>query len=402
VPSDALQPADPVTTQAVQSHVDEANLVALASGMVPFASQIPNEGQLAEFLSGEMRKLGCFDEVILQPVVAGRCNVIGVVRGSGTGKNMLLNGHLDIPHPYGTWSRDPYQPAVEDGWLYGLGLGDMKAAVACQIIAAAAVARSGVARAGDLVVSAVVHHDVCGLGTKFFLSSWDEPIHAAINGEPSDLKLQVAHGGAWQFEITVRGRAAHISRSEDGVNAISKMMTILRSLDASRLTYDPAQAVPGLPRLVVGEVQGGSSPSRTAERCTARGDIRIVPRMTPASLKADLERLIADLRTLDPELVAEVRGLVYQRPFRIDADATIVQLVRWAHETVTGRDAVITDGLPVSSYVTDSSDLLRAGIPTVVYGPSDWQTVPDERVRVDDLVTAARVYALAAARFIGG
>ena len=79
-----------------------------------------------------------------------------------------------------------------------------------------------------------------------------------------------------------------------------------------------------------------------------------------------------------------------------------MRAVRRAHADVSGSEAVVSAGLPVSGYVTDSSDFLRHGIPTAVYGPGDWTVDPDERIRIDDLVTATRVYALAATRFMLG
>jgi len=386
----------------VVDFVDADGLLELARGITRFPSQIPNEGPLGEYVYAEMRALGCYDEVILQPVVPGRYNVIGIVRGSGQGPNLALNGHLDIPAPMGAWTRDPYEPSVEDGWLYGLGLTDMKGAVACMVKAGEALARARLGLPGDLVVAIVIHHNVCGLGTKFFLETWDQPIHAAINGEPTNLQVQVAHGGAWQFEITTRGRAAHNSRQESGIHANDKMLAILRELTVGALSYDRADTIAGLPRIVVGVLEGGKSPSRTSELCVARGDIRIGPGMTQETLLADVRRIIARLRERDPELEAEVRGLTYQRPFRIDPEAPIVRAVRRAHADVSGAEAVVSAGLPVSGYVTDSSDFLRHGIPTAIYGPGDWKVDPDERIRVADLVTATRVYALAAARFLAG
>ena len=108
------------------AHIDTDELVALAGGLARIPSQIPNEGTVANYLAAEMRKSGAFDEVNLQDVVAGRPNVIGVVRGSGGGPNILLNGHIDTGAPSGEWSRDPYDAYVEDGYLYGFGLTDMK------------------------------------------------------------------------------------------------------------------------------------------------------------------------------------------------------------------------------------------------------------------------------------
>jgi len=385
---------------AVADLVDVDALLSIAAGMVRFPSQIPNEAALGAFVVERMRSIGGFDEVIVQPVIGDRVNVIGIVRGSGSGPNIVLNGHLDVGAPLGAWTRDPYEPEIEDGFLYGHGLSDMKGAVAAQIAAASAIARSPLKRSGDVVVTAVIHHDVCGLGTKFFLGSWDRPIHAAINGEPTDLKIQLAHGGAWQFELVTYGRAVHSSRKEDGINAITAMARVMAALDDSVLTHDPELEFGGLPRLVIGQIEGGTSPSRTAERCAIRGDIRTLPGMTQETLLADLERVLESLRADHPDFKAEVRGTVYQRPFRVDEASPVVGLIQSAHRDVVGRDPDVTDELPVSAYVTDSTDLARAGIPTVLYGPCAWRTDPNERVRVDDLVTAARVYAVAALRFV--
>jgi acetylornithine deacetylase/succinyl-diaminopimelate desuccinylase-like protein len=385
---------------AVADAVDEAALVELTSELAQFPSHIPDEGELGVFLHEKLLGFGCFDEVRLQPVVPGRFNVIATLRGRGGGRNLLLNGHTDVPLPTGRWARDPYSGAVEDGVVHGVGLTDMKGAIASMAHAGLALAESSVDRRGDLVFSAVIHHNVCGLGTRFFLSSWDRPLHAAINGEPTDLHIQVAHGGAWQFQLTTRGKAAHLSRH--GVNAISKMVRLVDALHVDRLTYDPDRMLEGLPRIVVGMIEGGIGPSRTAEKCVARGDVRLGPGMSEDSLRADFAAVVAELQAADPELIAEIDGLSYQRPFAVDRDHEIVALVADAHAAATGSGSPppIDDGLPVSSYVTDSSDLVKAGIPTAIYGPGDWRGEPDETIAVADLVTAARTYAAAAARFL--
>jgi acetylornithine deacetylase len=390
------------SVEAVLDSVDPDRLVELARGMVRIPSQIPNEGPLAEFLAAEMRRSGAFDEVFLQTVVPGRPNVVGVIRGDEDGPNVALNGHMDSLLPIGAWTRDPYSPDVEDGWLYGLSLTDMKAGLACLIEAAQAVARAAVHRKGSIVVTAVMHHGIPGLGTKFFLASWDRPIHAAINGEPTNLKVQTAHGGAWQFELTTYGVPVHNSRREEGVDAIRKMLRVLADLDESCLTVDRSRAIPGLPRMVVGVIEGGPAPSRTAATCLARGDIRISPGMTQDTLLADFERYLDRLRADDPELKVTVSPVVYQRPYRVADDAPIVRTMADAHRLVTGQPASISDGLPASAYVTDAPDFVRHGAATVVYGPGDWKVEPDERIRIEDMVTAARAYAVAIARIVSG
>ena len=122
--------------------------------------------------------------------------------------------------------------------------------------------------------------------------------------------------------------------------------------------------------------------------------------MTAETLTADFKRVIASIADDDPDFRADLRTLVYQRPFRIDPDAPVVGLTAQAHRDVTGEEPATSAGLPVSSYVTDSADIVRFGIPTIVYGPSDWRVVPDERISIAEMVTATKVYALAAARVV--
>jgi acetylornithine deacetylase len=388
--------------QRVLDHVDPDALLDLARGMVRIPSQIPNEGPLAEFLAAEMERSRAFDEVILQTVMPGRPNVIGVVHGQSDGPNVVLNGHMDSLQPIGHWTRDPYSPNVEDGWLYGLSLTDMKAGLAALVEAARAIGRAKAGLRGSVTVTAVMHHGIPGIGTKYFLDAWDRPIHVAINGEPTDLKVQIAHGGCWQFQLTILGTPVHNSRREEGVDAIRKMLRVLDGLDESILTFDREHSISGLPRMVVGVIEAGPAPSRTADRCIARGDIRISPGMTQQTLVRDFERYLDTLRARDPQLKVTVSQIVHQRPYQIAAEAPVVRALSEAACQVTGRTPTLSDGLPASAYVTDAPDFMRNGIPTVVYGPGDWKVEPDERIRVDDVLTAARVYALTAARIASG
>lgn len=386
--------ADPLTG------ITDELVVDIARDLLRFPSTLGDEGPAGEWLAVKMRVLG-YEDVGLQEVVKGRYNVIGVVHGQGGGENLLLNGHLDVPLPLPGWTRDPWMPVVEDGFIYGNGVTDMKGGTAAIVAAGAAIARSGVRLAGDLVVAAVMHHDTTGLGTKFLLQSLDRPIHHGIVGEPTDLALQLAHGGACQFEVAVTGRTAHVSRREDGVDAIRKLMRLLDRIDDAAFTCSPDPRLPYLPRVVVGQIAGGTAPGRTASLAWARGDVRIGPGMSGTTVLRDLQRLILEARAGDPGLQATARIVLAQSPFAIDEGARIVEVVRDAHARVTGRPARVTTALPAGAFVTDAADIIRVGIPAVVYGPCDWRQVPDERARVADLTIAARVYAQSALAVCG-
>jgi acetylornithine deacetylase len=118
--------------------------------------------------------------------------------------------------------------------------------------------------------------------------------------------------------------------------------------------------------------------------------------MSAQGIKRDFERVIAELAADDPDFKASVHSLTYQRPFLQPREGFVVRAVAAAHRAMTGRDAEVGTSLPVQAFATDASHMLRAGVPTVVYGPGVWRTDPDERMLVEDLVLAARVYAQAA------
>jgi acetylornithine deacetylase/succinyl-diaminopimelate desuccinylase-like protein len=375
----------------VHHRVDADMVVDLARGICRIPSPLGGEKPLAVYIAGRLRELG-FD-VELQDVVQDRPNVVAIRRGNPAYQSVLFNGHLDIPEPFGEWSHDPYDPWIDNGLLYGGGLQDMKGGLAALIAGAAAAARLDPDLSGDVIVTAVMHHDTTGVGTKFFLEQNAWPIDAGVCGEPTDLKVQLFHGGAWAWEITTRGVPRHQSRLEEGVNAITGMMEILRRLTPDALTCEPDPRYSHLPRTVVGMIAGGAFTSMTAESCLARGDIRYLPTMTVDQMKADVRRIIADVCAAIPGLSAEVRTFAHQWPYQIAPSALVVQRLIAAHTEVTGTAPELTTGLPAGAFITDAADMVRHGIPTVVYGPGDWNTIPDESIPIRDLATAAKVYA---------
>jgi acetylornithine deacetylase/succinyl-diaminopimelate desuccinylase-like protein len=371
--------------------VVDIDVVELAHGICRIPSPLGGEKPLAIYVARRLRELGF--EVELQDVVQDRPNVVAIRRGNPAFKSFMFNGHLDIPEPFGDWSRDPYDPWIEGDLVFGGGLQDMKGGLASLIAGAAAAAQLDPDSSGDVIVTAVMHHDTTGVGTKFFLEQNAWQIDAGVCGEPTNLKVQLFHGGAWAWEITTRGVPRHQSRLEEGVNAITGMMEILRRLTPEALTFEPDPRYPHLPRTVVGMIQGGAFTSMTAESCLARGDVRYLPSMSVDGMKADARRIIAEVCAEMPGLTGDVRTFAQQWPYAIAADAPVVKNLITAHTAVVGAAPEVTSGLPSGAFITDAADMMRHDIPTVVYGPGDWNTIPDESIPARDLITAAEVYA---------
>jgi acetylornithine deacetylase len=381
-------------TRAI-GNVDEDLVVELATELCRRPSPRGGEKPAAVWLADRLDRLGF--EVELQEVVDDRPNVVAILRGDPDFQSCLLNGHLDHSTMEGPWKHDPAQPWIEDGVLYGGGIQDMKGGVAALCAGAAALAKAPAQRRGDVVLTAVMHHDTTGVGTKFFLDMCPWRLDCGLNGEPTNLAVQTFHGGAWVFEAELRGVSRHQSRLEEGVNAIDATARLLRLLDVGALTHTADPAHPFLPRLVVGTIDGGGAASSTAERCTIQGDVRYLPSMSIDQMKADVRRVVERVCAETPGLSGRVRTVRHQWPYQIAADDPIVQSVVGAHALVTGRRPKVTPTLPAGAFITDAADMVRRGIPTAIYGPADWNTIVNEGIPVADLVTAARVYAAATA-----
>jgi acetylornithine deacetylase len=322
--------------------------------------------------------------------------LIARVRGRGEGPALLLNGHLDA-HIAPGWTHDPYSPHVEDGRFYGAAVTDMLGGLAA-MAAAVEAAASVPPLPGDLVLLASMHHDGNGLGVKYALASEFDWPRYGINGEPSSLMIHTANGGAMKFEITVRGRTAHISRKQEGIDALAAAAGVYDKVQSLVPTHTPHPRLPDLPRVLVGELQAGTAPAAVADQAVLRGDVRTVPGMTRASLRADLQRIIQSV-VGEPNEVT-LRFTAVHRTFIGPTSGRLVTALKAAHEAVRGEAAIMPVGLPGQAFVTDAADMAAAGIETVVYGPCDWHFAPDESVDVDELADAARVY-LATAALLG-
>jgi len=339
-------------------------------------------------------------EVHVDPVLPGRPNVIARVRGTVSGEvpGLLLNGHLDAGYVNDGWRHDPLDAWEEDGKLYGGAVSDMLGGVAAMMDALLAAA-DGPALPGDVVLLANMYHDSNGLGTKYALASEGGWPRYGINGEPTSNTILTRHGGCVKFEIAFTGRVAHISRAEEGVDALAAAVRVydrVRSLDFS---HEPDPDLPTLPRVQVGVLQGGFAAAAVPPSAIIQGDVRTVPGMDWVSVRTDLERVVAD--TCPPEVSAHVACLVRQRPHTGPESGPLLDALRAAHRRVAGTDAAINVERASQSFVTDAVDMAAAGIETLVYGPGAWHYEPNEWIGVDEMADAARVYLATAALLMG-
>ena len=323
----------------------------------------PGEEPIARRLGSILKAWG-FDVELLD-AAAGRPNVVARVRGSGGGRSLMFNGHLDVVGVEGM-THAPFDATEMNGRIYGRGASDMKGGVAA-MCAAAARAKEGGALKGDLVVTGVVDEEWKSIGTAALLTAGIRA-DAAIVTEPTRLAIMPAHKGFAWIEVTVHGRAAHGSRWDLGVDAIRHAGLILAELDrvdAEDLSR-PAHPLLGRPSLHAGVIEGGLGLSTYPDQCVVRIERRTIPGETAAHALSEVEAAIERVRSRRTDVRANATLLFSQPPSDVAPTAPIVSAL---------REALGGEGLPTPiagmSAWTDAALLNEAGIPAICFGPGD-------------------------------
>jgi succinyl-diaminopimelate desuccinylase len=291
----------------------------------------------------------------------GRPSIVGIARGTGGGRSLMLNGHLDTVG-VGSYVGDPFSGEREDGRVFGRGAFDMKGGVAAILVAAARAAAAGLA--GDVLVALVADEEFGSLGTEEVLRRFHA--EAAIVAEPSELCLTLAHRGFAWFEVELSGLAAHGSQPERGVDAIAHAGLVLRALDDLRARIE---AAPGHPLLGQGTVRvsmisGGTDAATVAATCTLTLERRTLPGQTPDAVEAELRAILDRLAGTTPDFAFRLTRLVARAAFEADPEWPIVRALAAQAERVLGRRPA-TRGEP---FWTDAGLILEAGIPCLVVG----------------------------------
>lgn len=385
--------------QHVLAHFDEQELIELLQRMIQHQSYSGNEGPLAHWLADYMRNIGLVVE--MQEVEPDRFNVIGTLKGTGGGESVMYNGHIDT-NPVGRdWTVDPFIGHVENGCIYGIGVSNMKASDAAFLAAMNTLVKSDTKLPGDVVITLVVGELQGGIGTVHMLESglradW------FINGEPTDLSLLTLHAGAFEVSVHVYGRSRHLSKAEEGVNAIEKAAKFIEGLRTLQFSNATKPEYAGINRYNVGAIRGGLGTDylewrvpQLPDLCTVKVALRYAPSQTPAGMMADVQALLNRLSSEDPDFRAEIEVIKdpSMGPFEIDVNEPVVQAVKAAHALVTSTEPRVGDVAPYKYYGTDAAHLQNYGLKGIVYGcGGKYNTMPDERVEIVDLANCAKVY----------
>jgi acetylornithine deacetylase len=402
--------------------IDEGRLVEWASRAIGTPSFTGSEEAMAELVRETLLDLGL--HVQWQQVEEGRANVLGTLPGAGGGPSLMFNGHMDTSYS----GREPwlrhvpgFQPSafVEEGRLYGLGISNMKGALACYVEALRALADAGVGLRGDVMIAAVSgeiekaqYGDAVGAEYRGYatgsrhLVSHGGVADMCILGEPTESKVVLGHFGSLWLRISTRGPFIHTAFTEGKrrQNAIVRLRDVLDAVLEWIPAWedDPANAYRGAKAIVnVGAVEGGFGwrVSRTPHRADLFLDVRVPPTKEMATARTEVLDMVRGLAERFPDHGVEGEVYVTAPGAEIDEAHPLVSALDEAHAEVFGE----RPERDVTRWFSDASVLTRYGIATVNYGTSTGllDTVKGENLEIDGLVRTAEVYARAATKVCG-
>jgi acetylornithine deacetylase len=340
------------------------------------------ETEIAAYVAQWLADAGLDVETI--EAAPGRPSVVGIARGTGGGRSLMLNAHLDTVGVAGM--DEPYAASVRDGRLHGRGAYDMKAGLAAIMLAGERAAAAGLR--GDVIVTAVCDEEYASIGIQSVLER--HRADACIVTEPTELDVCVAHKGFAWADVETRGRAAHGSRPDLGEDAIVRMGPALVALGVlSERLQEHRHPLLGPGSIHASLIEGGQELSSYPERCVLRIERRTLPGESTDAVRAEVEAMAAAAGgTAAITLVRE--------PFEVDPGEPIVR------EVLAQATALLGAMPELSGHAAwmDAAFISAAGIPTVVFGPGGTGAhAVEEWADLDSLVACAEVVSATAMAF---
>jgi acetylornithine deacetylase/succinyl-diaminopimelate desuccinylase-like protein len=408
----------PEVEKKILAEVREDEIVTMARDVINIPSPTGEELQVAQYMQSALQKLGL--TVTWQEVEDGRANVVGRWTGLGGGKNLMFNGHMDTSN---TGREDfltglGYKPnaVVKDGFLYGLGIYNMKGALVCYTHAVKALQRAGLRLKGDVIVAAVAgeiektqwgefrgkEYRGYGCGTHYLVNHGVLP-DMCILGEPTDMHVVLEHFGSMWVRISCTGIYVHTAFCEgrEEMNSIRRMHGLMEPILKWIGDWEAKASYGGKKAIVnLGGIRGGHAwrASRTPEKTDLFLDVRVPPTIPMNEARRDAQRLFLELEKRHPDFGLEFETYVSVPGARIDENHEMIQAIEANHERIMGKPAE----REVVTWCSDASVLSRYGIETVNYGPSSGPRDKEgEKVKIQTLVDITKIYALTAAQLCG-
>ena len=375
-----------------EPQIDPKALIQLLENLVQINSVNPSlsdrgagEADIAREIGDYLDRLGL--EVRYQELGKNRINVVAVLKGTGGGRSLMLNGHTDTVSTE-NMADDPFRPQIKNGRLYGRGALDMKAGVAAQIMAIQTLLEAQIELKGDVILTLVADEEYASMGTEAIVNEYRAD--GAIICEPTDLEIVIAHKGFAWVKIEIFGRAAHGSLPHRGIDAIAKagrVLTAIEDYGKPRLARK-AHPLLGSPSIHASLISGGTELSTYPDYCKIELERRNLPGEDRRMIAEEIQKLLQGIRCRDDHFKADYDVFFFRPAYEISPDQPIVQTVSRACRSIRGQEPKY-DGMWAW---LDSAILAQAGIPTVILGPcGDGAHAAVEYVDIDSIVTTTRI-----------
>lgn len=377
----------------------QQKVVELTRELIKVPSMSGQEKEMQTIISDKLTSLGL--KVELDDVG----NVIAELNGERNTPTLLLSGHMDTVAADTGWSYDPFSAEMVDGKIYGRGAADMKGGLASIITAVEALQNNDIKLKGKLYVLATVREEVpIDNGMAYFLNYMRRRnirINSSIIGEPTSLNIGLGNKGRMEIKIITRGKAAHASIPEKGINAIYSMAKIINSIEKMKLKKIHIKGIGKVKGAInVGIIKGGVRPNTVPDLCEIIIDRRLIPTETPEKVLSEFQKIINKLKEKNEKIMAEI-NLSYPpaMPVIISKNETIVEVLKNAFKYIGEKEKYI-----FLSGTTEACLLNGvASIPTVLFGPGNIAQAHaiDEYVEIKSLVKATKIYFLTILKYLG-
>jgi len=388
----------------VLRRIDDGYVVDLLQKLVRIPSVAPpcQLDEIASFVGEEMESYGLTVERAGDHREGwSRPNVLGTLEGTGEDWGLILNAHMDVVPPYdlSQWNLDPFAGEIVDGTIYGRGTADTKGSLAAMMAAGRAVALSGVALKRTLAVVAWAGDEWTPLDAEWFNGESFLASHGFlkpapyIGGEPYDLKIcYISRGRIW-FDFVVGGEATH-SATGQGINAILKAIKLIQGIYQVNVGLHP---VLGADSVNVGTIKGGTQTNMVPDECAFSFDIRFAPPLTASKVRMMVEEVVENLEEDDPDFeLLKMEVPEKREPVQFPSDGGLVQAMLKAGQVGLGREMSLGGALSFGD-IEDWKDEVGI-VEACLFGPGETKQAHaiNEHIKLDDLIAAAKVYALTA------
>ncbi len=389
----------------ILSNIDRQGIIDLTQKLIQFQTINPpaDYSEIVPYLYGIVKELGM--ETHIMEGSPGKKNVFGILRGSSKKGALVLNGHTDVV-PAGDpaeWKHDPFAAEIHDGWIWGRGAVDMKGSIAAQLFAAKAVIDSNIPLKTSLILAFTVDDETGGaFGMKYALEKglepygWPRPTFHVL-GEATDHDIFGAFKGRMWFRISTKGKAAHGGRPDLGVNAIDQMTKMIGRFQSVLRLEHPLM---GKDTLNLGIIEGGNKVNMVPDSCAAHMDLRMCAPGSIDEYETFLKGIVNELKKEDPGFdISEFEVYEKREPVEINPEHPHVKMMEECIHSVSKRTPQFRGFLAAG----DLYHSMINGIPGLYFGPGDpgFQHRINERVLIEDLIEAAKVYSLMISRFCG-